>query len=220
MENVDRINLPKDTQTPHNKEILLDSGEKITLPTLHVSQMSLFHGSRVAGITEFDVNKSDQMTIGKGIYFTPNKESAIGYAKWRSNESPNATLYEAEIKDADIADLRTREAQEQFAKLLREALLDWEENVLPNLKGPDGLVEMLKEQRKKIITETIKKIDENSWKNLRAITFDWADLVSTTLAKQGYKGVMSIEGEPPIDLHDSIVIFNHEDAPIIHQQKV
>jgi hypothetical protein len=221
MEGVDGISLPiKDTQTTRNKEIQLNNGEKVTIPTLHVAKMPLFHGSPVAGIAAFDVEQSDQMTIGKGIYFTPNREPAIAYAKWRSNEAANPTLYEAEIQDADIADLRTRKAQEEFAKLHKQALLDWEQNVLPTMKGPsEELTEMIKEQRKEMVADTVKKIDENSWVQLRDITFNWADLVSRTLSTQGYKGLTSIEGEPPkVDFHDSVVVFNPQDAPIIHQQ--
>jgi hypothetical protein len=221
MESVDGIGVSiKDTPTTTNKEIQLKSGEKVTLPTLHVDRMSLFHGSPVADIAAFDVEHSDQMTIGRGVYFTPNREPAIGYAKWRSNEASNPTLYEVEIKDAEIADLRTREAQEQFAKLHRQALLDWEQNVLPNMKGPsEELIKIIKAQRKDMVTDIVKKIDENSWVQLRDLTFPWADLVSTTLSAQGYQGLISIEGEPPkVDYHDSVVVFNPKDAPIVHQQ--
>lgn len=221
MEGVDGIELPvKDNQTVSNKEILLKNGEQIKLPTLHVTEMPLFHGSPIAGITAFDVDQSDQMTIGRGISFTPNRESAVAYARWRSNEASNPTLYEAEVNDADIADLRTREAQEEYAKLHRQALLDWEQNVLPNMKGPsEEVIKMIKEQRKEQIDDLVEKIDANSWIQLRNLTFGWAYLVSSTLSKHGYKGLMAIEGEPPkIAMHDSIVIFNSQDAPIVHQQ--
>lgn len=202
-----------------NKEIPLNNGKKAMLPTLHVAQMTFYHGSPVAGITAFDVDHSDQMTIGRGIYFTPNRESAVRYAMWRSNEASSPTLYEAEVKDVDIADLRTREAQEQFAKLHRQALLDWEQNVLPNMKGPSEEVTKMIKERKEMVADLVKEIDENSWVQLRDLTFGWADLVSSTLSAEGYKGLMSIEGEPPkVDLHDSIVIFNPLDAPIVHQQ--
>lgn len=221
MERIDGIGLPiRDNQTVSNKEIQLRNGERIALPTLHVAKMPLFHGSPVAGIAGFDVEQSDQMSIGRGIYFTLIREPAIGYAKWRSNEKSAPTLYEAEVKDADIADLRTRAAQEEYAKLHKQALLDWEQNVLPNLKGPsEEVTAIVKEQRKEMIADLVKKIDENSWIQLRDLTFNWANLVSSTLSAQGYKGLMSIEGEPPkVDFHDSIVIFNPQDAPIVHQQ--
>lgn len=223
MEGVDGINLPiEDISTTSNKEIQLNNGEKITLPTLHVTRMPLFHGSSVAGIAAFDVEQSDQMTIGRGIYFTPNKEPAIDYARKRSNNSSNPTLYEVEVKDADIADLRTREAQKQFAKLHRQALLDWEQNVLPNIQGSsEGVTAMIKSAKKEKMDEIVKKIDENSWQQLRDLTFGWADLVSKTLSAQGFKGLMSGEGEPPmVDFHDTVVIFNPQDAPIVHQQAV
>lgn len=221
MEGVDGIGLPlKDTQTTNIKEIQLKNGEKVALPTLHVESMSLFHGSPIADIASFDVEQSDQMTIGRGIYFTPNREPAISYAKWRSNQESTPTLYESQIKDADIADLRTREAQEEFAKLHRQALLEWEQNVLPNLKGPsEDITEIVKEQRKEMVADTVKKIDENTWVQLRDLTFNWADLVSTTLEGQGYKALVSVEGEPPkVDFHDSVVVFNPQDVPIVHQQ--
>lgn len=215
-------------QTPHlegkpapeafEKEIPLNNGEIIKLPTIHVNKMSLYHGSPIAGITAFE--EADQQTIGRGIYFTPARETAHGYARERNKVGTSPTVYQAEASDLDIADLRTRQAQEQFAKLFKQSLLNWEQNVLPNLQGlPEEVIRMVKEERKKAIADLIQKIDSNSFLHLRDLAFGWGDLVSKTLADVGYKGLMSVEGEPPkIDFHDSIVIFDPRDVKIVNQR--
>lgn len=219
METTEEITPQAENRPPFfEKEIPLRNCGSIKLPTLHVYKMSLYHGSHMGGIKVFE--EGDQQTIGRGIYFTLTKESAKGYARKRSNSAATPTVYEVEVTNADIVDLRTRDAQEQFAKLYRQVLLDWEQNVLPNLKGSsEDVIKIIKEQRKESIAELVKKIDSNSWIKLRDLTFSWADLVSTTLASEGYKGLISIEGEPPkIDFHDSVVIFNPQDIKIINQQ--
>lgn len=200
--------------TVSEKEVPLKSGETVRLPTLHIAKMLLYHGSPVADITTFE--EGDQQTIGEGIYFAPTREAAEGYARSRNKSGGLPTIYEAEVSDADLADLRTREAQEQFAKLYRQSLLGWEKNALPNLKGPsEEVTKIIKEQRKEAVANLVNKIDSNSWFQLRDLTFGWADLVSKTLSDIGYKGLISIEGEPPqVDLHDSVVIFNPEDTKI------
>ncbi|OGD94489.1 hypothetical protein A3A48_00285 [Candidatus Curtissbacteria bacterium RIFCSPLOWO2_01_FULL_37_9] len=201
------------------KEILLKSGKKVELLTLHITQMRLYHGSLVAGVTGFE--EGDQQSIGRGIYLTLQKEAASGYASKRSGHDGVPTVYEVQISDLDIADLRTKEAQEEFAKLFKQSLIEWEESVLPNLKGPsDEVLGVIKEQRKEAVRELVHKIDTNTFLQLRDLTFGWADLVSTTLSNVGYKGLMSIEGEPPdIDFHDSIVMFNPLDIRTINQEK-
>ncbi len=221
MEDVEKMEVPvNDNQRMFNKEIQLKNGEQISLPTIHFNVMPLFHGSPKADIIAFDLNRSEQMTIGSGTYFTPDKESATAYAKWRSNNVSNPTLYEVEVRNADIADLRTREAQEKFAKLYKQALLDWEHNNLPRMKGPtEDVTNLLKMLRKEQVGDLVNKIDSNTWSMLRDLTFGWETLVSGTLSENGYKGLMAIEGEPPnVAMHDSIVIFDPQDAPIVHHQ--
>lgn len=200
------------------KEIPLKNGEVIKLPTIHVSRMILYHGSPVADIAVLE--EGDQQSIGKGIYLASQRETAKGYAKKRSGAKGSSAVYEVEISDMDIADLRTREAQEQFAKLYKQSLLDWEQNILPYLKGPsEEITKVIKEQRKEAVVDLVKKIDTNSFSHLRDLTFGWEELVSKTLHDVGYKGLMSLEGEPPhVDFHDSVVIFNPRDAKIISQQ--
>lgn len=197
--------------TTSEKEVPLKNGETVRLPTFHIAKIFLYHGSPVPDITTFE--EGDQQTIGRGIYLTSTREAAEEYARSRNKSADLPTIYEVELSNADIADLRTREAQEQFAKLYRQSLLDWEQNTLPNLKGPsEEVTKIIKEQRKEAVANLVNKIDSNSWFQLRDLTFGWADLVSKTLSDIGYKGLISIEGEPPrIDFHDSVVIFNPED---------
>lgn len=167
-------------------------------------------------ITAFE--EGDQQSIGRGIYFTPDKNTARNYALTRSDEGTFPTVYEVEVADIDIADLRTKEAQEQFAKLHRQTLLDWEKNILPNSRGlSEGAKEMIKET----VDSLVEKIDTNSWNQLKQITFNSGGLVSEALFNHGYKGLMSREGEPPkVAFHDSVVIFNPEDIKIVNQESV
>lgn len=160
------------------KEVLLKDGEKVEILTIHIDRMRLYHGSPVSEITAFKEASED--TIGRGVYFTIDRKAAQGYAVARSNGA-KSRVYEVEVSNLDIADLRTRVGQEA-------------------------------------IKELIEKIDDNSFKHLRDLTFAWGDLVSTTLSSLGYGGLISIEGEPPqIDFHDSVVIFNTQDIKIIDQ---
>lgn len=204
--------------TTNEKEVPLKNGETVRLPTLHIAKMLLYHGSPWADITTFE--EGDQQTIGRGIYFATAREAAKSYAKSRSNNNASPTIYKAKVFDADLADLRTREAQEQFAKLYRQSLLDWEKNTLPNLKGPsEEVTKIIRKQRKEAIADLAGKIDSNTWSQLRDLTFGWADLVSKTLSDIGYKGLISVEGEPPqVDFHDSVVIFNPEDIKVMDFQ--
>lgn len=199
------------------KGVLLKNSEKVEIPTIHIDRMRLYHGSPVNEITAF--KEANEDTIGRGVYFTTDRKAAKRYAVARSNGT-KSRVYEVEVSNLDIADLRTRAGQEAFARLFKQSLLDWKEDHLPNLKGPsDVLIRSIREQREKAIKELIEKIDDNSFKHLRDLTFAWGDLVSKTLSSLGYNGLISIEGEPPqIDFHDSVVIFNPQNVKIIDQK--
>lgn len=200
------------------KEIILKDGQKVYIPTLKVGKMNLYHGSPNSGITLFQ--EGDQQTIGRGIYLTDQRDSASGYAKNRSNKEREGVVYEVEISDVEIADLRTEEAQRSFAKLFRDCLIDWRENVLPKLQGPsEGVLQIIREQRQKQVEGLLHKIDSNSFKQLRELTLNWADLTAGVLEKVGFNGLVSIEGEPPkVDFHDSYVIFQPENTMIVSEE--
>lgn len=201
------------------REITLKSGETFRLPSLQIDRAILYHGSSAEGIKRFE--EGDQQTIGNGIYFTSETIPAIGYAVKRSGTAAKPTLYQAEIENLNLADLRERSAQEQFAKLYKEALVEWKNNVLPNLKYADPtLLEIIKEQRSEQVEELLRKIDNNDFNQLRDLTFGWASLITQTLQTQGYQGLVSIEGEEPFGFHDSYVIFNSDDIKSIKEGPV
>lgn len=201
------------------KEVLLKNSEKVEIPIIRIDRMRLYHGSPASGITA--LKEAGEETIGRGVYFTTDRKAARGYAVVRSNDA-RGQVYEVEVSNLDLADLRTRAGQEAFARLFKQSLLDWKEDHLPNLKkSSDILTRSIGKQREEAIKELIEKIDDNSFKRLRDLTYAWGDLVSTTLSGLGYSGLISIEGEPPqIDFHDSVVIFNPQDVKIIDQNSL
>ena len=208
---------------PWTKQVVLENKEVIQLPSLYIENMKLYHGSPVPTIEAFDVNEGDQWSTGKGIYLTPDKKAADGYARERGDRTPNQpTVYETEISNLDVADLRTQGAQESFAKLYRDALIEFRDNTLPYLKGPTPeLAGMIKKTMTEKVQQLLEKIDKHDFRQLRELTVNFADLTTETLAKAGYHGLVSIEGEPPkIEFHDSYVIFDPKDIKITRQENI
>src|SRR3989344_3233496 len=123
---------PKDLEIPSpenedlvssgEKEVILDNGERLNLPTLEVERMTLFHGSATAGIQNLEA--ADETTVGNGVYLTSDPKAAAGYAAIRSKgEIPS--VYETEISNLTLLDLRENSGIESFSQYFLQELLKW-----------------------------------------------------------------------------------------------
>ena len=73
------------------KTIILNSGETVSIPFIPVTEMTLFHGSPVSNIEEFQ--DANEATIGNGAYFTSSADKAALYARVRQAQGPSLCIY-------------------------------------------------------------------------------------------------------------------------------
>jgi hypothetical protein len=206
-----------------DKEVLLKNGEKIVLPSIHYSQLKLFHGSPVAGITEFI--DAEETTVGNGVYLTSQFDAARGYAQVRTSDGRrgNGYVYQSEIRDMDILNLTTLESMDQFAQLFRQELVTWRDEVLPKMDFAGHNEKMMRLVLEEKAQQIVTIIDQKKYRagGLRDITFSFGDMTRRMLRDIGYDGLMTLEGgEGQIGNHDSYVIFDPERVTILDNQKV
>lgn len=177
------------------------------LPEVIIDRMILYHGSGISGVSEF--KEAEETTVGQGLYLTSELEAAKGYAKVRATKSPSAKpiVYEVELKDLRLADLRQSEAFPIFAQLL---ILKIEEA----LKNPN-----ISHYVQGAMYETRDKIRKREYEGLKDLTWHHQDLTTIIIQEQGYDGLVTIEGGEgeEIGKHDTYLIFDPHKAKVLRE---
>lgn len=177
-----------------------------------VHKKILYHGSGTSGIKEF--NKAEEDTVGSGLYFTSKPEDASGYAKRRARnkEGSMPVLYESEITETKLLDLRKKE-------IAIKTLTDFKHI----------LAEKLKQQNITWVLEStlLNAIDNiNSGKinagNIREATFGTGKLFSEYISSLGYDGLIALEGGEGEDIgeHDTYLIFEPKKARLLQETNI
>lgn len=199
------------------REIVLNSGEAVVLPSMHIEKMRLYHGSPVSGIQQ--LKESEDTTLGFGIYLTSQKEAATGYAIVRGNRGPKQpTVYEAEIGDVDILNLTTQSSIDSFAKYFEEELTAIKEKRLTELGYIDSYYGMIVRA-----LEVIRNSSQDNPIFLKKFLWNFQDVTKDVVVKKGYDGLMAYEGGESgngvtIGDHDSFVIFKPEKVKVIKEE--
>lgn len=188
-----------------NPSIEKPSSSKI--PELEIDRMVLYHGSGIGGIREF--RQADEATIGNGLYLTSDIAAGRGYAIRRAKRDPNykAVVYEVEVNNLKLADLRTIEGVTAFAQLLKIKI----ETLLkdPNLSWlAEG-----------IMKKTLETINQKSYRSLTDLTGNNQRLTTEILKEQGYNGLVGLEGGEGDEIgdHDSYVIFDPVKVKVLRE---
>jgi hypothetical protein len=171
-----------------------------------VKRKTLYHGTGISGINDFD--KAEETTVGEGAYFTSEPEAAIGYARRRSkrDKDQKPIIYEANIENTKLAELRQKENVQKVLPGFRKILLEkWQE--------PD-----LRWDRQLVLSKAIEAIDSDKIGpgNLRDIAFSTGKIFTDYIASLGYDGLITYEGGEGSDVgfHDTYLIFDPERAKI------
>lgn len=199
---------------------------------LLLKKKRLYHGSGSGNIK--DMEKAEHATMGRGVYFTSTGNEAIGYARKRAQE-PNefceedesithgeATIYECEVRDVRMIDLRKKEnlkkIMDGFVDFLRKILRNQEELVRYNYgrRTTYLLVEDMSE-----VIDLIEKGDIGRVGYTRT-GGQIQNIFSDYIASLGYEGVVTFEGgEPPYVLdHDTYMIIDPKKIKIISEHKI
>lgn len=183
--------------------------ETTSIPEVLIKRAVLYHGSGVSGISSF--LPAEETTIGQGVYLTSDQVSAEGYAKRRSgrDEGKRPVVYEVEVRDLRLADLREMEGVDNFARLLGDELE-------LKLKKPKLSIYWEEAARR-----TLDKIKKHSFRSLKDITWNHQDIVTRVIQANGFDGLVAIEGGEGQDVgeHDSFVVFDPSKATIIRESE-
>lgn len=196
--------------------VALKNGETITLHSVQIEKISLFHGSPISGIREF--REAEESTIGEGLYGTSSKDVASKYAVVRSPESTQRFVYEVEVADLNILDLTTPGALDELAKLMREKLSDLQGKI----KAENETVKWWTEEK---LRQTIELIDRRKYRGPKDILFSYGHIAREALMDLGYDGLRAMEGGEgghgiTIGNHDSYVIFDPKKARVVNEEPV
>lgn len=192
-------------ETATQTEKVLDDGL-----TVLIKDRTLYHGSSVAGLEK--LNGAEETTVGEGVYFTSDSQSASGYAKRRAlNRGGSEVVYEAKIENLKLADLRT---DSNVKKIL--------EGFLPVLVRKTTQ-ENLPWNTKMILDTAIENIRAGTVgvRNLRDVVFSLSKSFTEHLTSLGYDGLVTLEGGEGDEIgnHDSYLIFNPDNVKIHVQEK-
>lgn len=179
---------------------------------LLINRKTLYHGSANQGIVAF--NPAEEDTVGSGIYFTSEAKDAIGYARRRLRSRQNSVpiLYETQVENLRLANLRNDESVKKvldgFKEVLKQRLSD--ANIQWNYQ------ETL---RRSIEAINQGKIGSG---NLREATFNHTSTFTKYLQSLGYDGLVTFEGGEGEDVgsHDTYLIFDPKKVKIIQEQKI
>lgn len=165
---------------------------------LLINRKTLYHGSANPGIMTF--NPAEEDTVGSGIYFTSEAKDAIGYARRRSRSKQGSApiLYETQVENLRLANLRMTRAVKKildgFKEVLKHSLSD--SNIQWNYQ------ETL---RRSIDAISQGKVGSG---NLREVIFAHTDKFTKYLESLGYDGLVTIEGGEgeDIGIHDTYLL--------------
>ena len=177
-----------------------------------INKKILYHGSSTQGITSFTPAEED--TVGSGIYFTSEAKDAIGYARRRSRSRQNSVpiLYETQIENLRLANLRNDESVKQLLEGFKEILKK-------ELSNPD-----IKWHYQEALRRSIDAINQGKigCGNLREATFAHTDKFTRYLESLGYDGLVTFEGGEGEDIgvHDTYLIFDPKKVKITKEHKI
>lgn len=227
---------------------------KEEIPSVQIEKIRLFHGSVMEGIKIILPAKDE--TIGHGTYFTSQRYAAEIYAlnrssglnleyKTDSNEErlrkhivtpvgPQIpVVYEVEVENLKLADIRTQENFKSVMKGYRDYLIDyrkkflksnltWDENIEnDHIDQAIGTIDVLEGNASEFV-------GLSKYKHLSFEKIAPKDILQYTgrtfteyLMKKKYDGILAIEGgERESGQHDSYVIFDPEKIKIIETVKI
>lgn len=180
------------------------------LPEVKIERVVLYHGSGVRGIKNFGA--SEETTIGQGLYLTSDPQSAEGYARRRIKREKDgtSTVYEAEVANLRLADLRRPEALQVFAGALEKRL----EEELEKSSFPW--------YQETAIRETLGKIKNKSYHSLKDLVWHHQEIGTEIVKDMGFDGLVAIEGGEGEEIkeHDSYVIFDPRKVRILKEKEV
>lgn len=200
----------KQDLTTSPQGLMAETGENNVL-NIFISRKTLYHGSANQGIVAF--NPAEEDTVGSGIYFTSEAKDAIGYARRRSRSRQDSTpiLYEAQIENLRLANLRNDENVKKilngFKEVLRQRLND------PNVQW----------SYQETLRRSIDAINQGrvGSGNLREAVFAHTDKFTEYLESLGYDGLVTFEGgEGDIGNHDTYLIFDPKKVKIIKERNI
>lgn len=196
-----------------SQEEVLDTLE---LPELSIDHAVLYHGSHVPGTAVFDLAKSEEATVGQGVYLTSSPNDAAGYARrryenrGRHNNDSAPVVYQVEVDHLKLANLDNEEMLAQVLSGFASVL----EAKLPHLTEDVNLPWWLPDNYRRTI-ETIRR-GEVAPGNVRLVAFAHSKRFTQYLQSLGCDGLRATEGgEPPhVGSHDTYVIFDPDQAKI------
>lgn len=152
--------------------------------------------------------------MGDGIYLTSKAKDAIGYADRRShNDGENAkkVIYEANVKNLKLIDLRKDEVFDKIINGFRAVLVDLSHKLSDEDWPVLGNIERV-----------IKLIDSKKIRGTKDLAFNFPDVFTDYIKSLNYDGLVDNEGgEPPqVGPHDTYLIFDPEKVKIIREQKI
>jgi hypothetical protein len=176
-------------------------------PEVMIDRKILYHGSGISGITEFKA--AEETTVGTGFYLTSEEEKGKGYAKRRSMRSSEAkpTVYETEISNMRLADLREPETLPILAQLLKVEVEEL-------LKNPDAPYYVQGNN-----LQLLAKIRQGKYRSLKDLTGNHSDVTTKIMRKLGYDGLIAIEGGEGEEIgnHDTYLIFDPSRVKILRE---
>lgn len=173
----------------------------------------IYHGSAISGIEKFNLAEED--TVGNGVYFTSDKESAAGYARSRSKGEKGATpmIYQCEVENMKLLDLRKEENVKKVMSGFREILsarLNSGEKLGWNIEG--------------VLREAIDNIDRGNIGvgKLKIVTFHFGGQFTEYVRSLGYEGLITFEGGEGNEVgdHDTYLVFDPEKIKVKEECKV
>ena len=175
---------------------------------LFIKRKTLYHGTGVSGISDFD--KAEDTTVGEGAYFTSDPNAAIGYARRRSKKDKDQQpiIYETNIENIKLANLQKKENVQKILPGFRKILLD---------KWQEPANDWRRQSLQIIYQRAVEAIDSGKIGsgNLRDIVFSTGKIFTSYIESLGYDGLITWEGgEGDIGDHDTYVIFDPEKAKI------
>lgn len=176
-----------------------------------VRRKMLYHGSSTGEIDRFQ--KSEETTLGEGVYFTSEPEKASGYAMHRAKTpSYNKTMGTSVRNDSPAVHIRLIENLKLLDLRNKENLLV----ILPAFK--DILVKELDKENRadsyrwnwaQVIETKIEQISLGHIFHPKDIAQQLSGLFTDYVKSLGYDGVLALEGgEGKIGDHDTYLIFD------------
>lgn len=182
-----------------------------------MKRKTIYHGSGIGGITKF--NEAEEDTVGSGIYFTSDAKDAIGYARRRSRraEDHKPVVYEANIENVKLLDLRKQENFEKILPGFADKLYEkYEQHKAQNNNVVTGYGVVL--------MRILQAIDANqiSLNNLKTLTQQTGKYFTEYVQSLGFDGLVVMEGGEGDDVHnhDTYLIFDPEKVMINRESTI